>query len=526
MDMETTLNFTELKNWWDNIAFEGKDKYQLQENGELTYGGGRQPRTVATLTYTEAENTYKALTEKYNEAAGKVKELETEWVSADDKLKLHSKLEKLKEYLEHVNAAGDMQKLHALVADWEKTSTELLEENYKARLKIAEAGEALVANENFKETTQAYKDLAEQWKSAGYLDKQRSDALWNRLEAAKNKFYERKREHKEAYDKEMLQNLDLKMELVEKAEALAVSEEWKKATEAYKEIMDQWKATGPTMHDKNEALWNRLIAAKSNFFDRKKLHFEDIQKEQEANYTVKLGLTEKAEALKENTDWANTAQAYTDLMEQWKHTGRIPAEKGDELWNRFSAAKDFFFKAKKQHFEDFRSEMEENYKKKSELLKRAEGLKNSTRWHEATQELNDLMTEWKKTGPVTRSQSKKIWDEFIAARKHFFDRKDANRDHRKQTADQHKKYRQEQAYGLLMKLESEIAEEHDRIADFKNGLLNLTTGKKEEELRKHLNNLINEGEIKIKQKQQKLENLRKEMDKKGEDEATAENTPE
>src|ERR1043165_6293669 len=130
------------------------------------------------------------------------------------------------------------------------------------------------------------------------------------MEEARNKFHERKRQYQEEQEKDMLQNLDLKLELVEKAEQHTNSENWKETTEIYKQLMEQWKATGHTMHDKNEELWKRFSDAKNNFFDRKKAHGERIHTEQESNYTAKLALVEKAEALKDSTEWNNTVQAY------------------------------------------------------------------------------------------------------------------------------------------------------------------------------------------------------------------------
>src|SRR6185437_1995690 len=193
---------------------------------------------------------------------------------------------------------------------------------------------------------------------------------------------------------------DLKMELVEKAEGLAQSEDWKDTSEVFRQLMEQWKNTGRTIPEKNEELWNRFITAKNTFYDRKKEHFESIQQEQEANYLVKLSLVEKAEAMKDSTNWSGTAQAFSDIMEEWKNIGRVPAEKADELWNRLIASKEHFFNAKRQHFETFKLSLEDNLAQKMALLKRAEELKNSTRWHEATDEMNEMMVEWKKIGAV------------------------------------------------------------------------------------------------------------------------------
>ena len=198
----------------------------------------------------------------------------------------------------HTNAIGDINALLNEIKDWEKTIAELSEENYQVKLKLVEQGEALVDSTNYKETTQAFRDIIDRWKQTGYADKRKSDALWNRLEAARNKFYERKRQSQEEHDKEMMQNLDLKMELAEKAENLAASEDWKATSETFHQLMEQWKTVGRTINDKNETLWQRFITAKNVFYDRKKANFEAIQLEQEENYKLKQALLEKAEAIK------------------------------------------------------------------------------------------------------------------------------------------------------------------------------------------------------------------------------------
>jgi Domain of Unknown Function (DUF349). len=500
--------------WWETVSFAGKDQFTLSDAGELNLkaSGDYKERTVAHLDEGNAAIAFKALQDKFPEVQAKVNELQTEWNSAEDKLKLTGKVERIKEYLKHTNAIGDFHALYTPLVDMSKTIEEHTQVHYAQKLKLVEAAEALADNDSWKETTQKYKDLADEWKHTGQIDKGRSDELWNRMEAAKNKFYERKRAAHEETEKEMLQNLDLKLELVEKAESFAASENWKEVTEQFKEMMEAWKKIGRTMHDKNEELWNRFIQAKNVFYDRKKAHFETIQTEQEANALLKEAIIEQAEALKESTSWNATSQKYAELMEEWKKIGRVPLEKADDMWNRFTAAKEQFFSAKKHHFEHMKVALEDNYAQKMGLLKRAEALQNSRHWREATAEINELMDEWKKIGPVPREHSNTIWEAFIGARKTFFARKDADREKRLQQAERQKSARSQQAAAFLTKLEREIEEEQERLADFKNGLENITPGHKEKELREHLTKLIAQTEHKIQHKQEKLDEVKKQMD--------------
>lgn len=504
-----------LSTWWENTQFSAKEHFNLNEKGQLILSKSEvyPERVVATLTPEQADMVVKALLEKFPEVEAKANELRTEWEATDDKLKLMGKVSRLREYLLHTNAIGDFTALFRQLTVYEQEISALVDANYKQKQDLVDKAEAMSRDSNsWKEVTQEFKDISEKWKNIGFVDKDRNDALWNRLEDAKNKFFERKRHHQEEQEKEMLANLDLKMELVDKAERITNSEHWKETTEQFKQLMEQWKATGRTVADKNEELWVRFIKAKNNFFEQKKKHFETIQVEQEANYEVKLALVARAEALKDSTDWNKTTQAYGDIMIEWKKAGRVPLEKADELWNSLNAAREHFFQNKRQHTESMKVTLEDNYAQKLALLKHAEEIKHSTHWREATEEMNELLNEWKTIGPVPREHTNTLWDKFIGARKYFFERKDADRERRKQHAEKQYENKFSKTRTFLSQLEGELKEEQERLDDFRIALENVTPGNKEEELRAHLSKLIAQSEQKIKHKEEMVKDIARQLE--------------
>jgi hypothetical protein len=508
---------TSLPDWWDAISFKGKEYYVLNNTSDLFYcpeGSGKQREIVTGLTEQNAETVLQTLQEKFAEAEKQVQEMEAEWVAADDKTRLATKIEKLKEYLADLKAVGAIHELDEKVDIRLNALQALSNDNYNTKLYLVKQAETIAESDDWKEAPLTFKSITEQWKHTGFVDKKRNEALWNRLEAAKNKFFEKKRLTHEEHEKELLQNLDLKMEIVEKAENLAISEKWKETTEAYKNLMEEWKKIGHTIPEKNKELWNRFIAAKDVFFDRKKQHSDNIQKELDKNLEIKMSIAAKAEELKDSTDWTKTSHLFDEMLETWKKTGRVAAEKSDEIWKRFKDAKDYFFNAKHEHFASVWTSLQENLEKKKAILEKAESLKNSNKWQEVTAEMNDLMDEWKAIGPVPREHSNKLWEAFLAARKYFFSRKDENREQRKQFVEKQKDRRHQRSHDLVRMLQEEIKEEEERIADFKNGLLDINPGHKAKELREHLTNLIAEGEEKIKHKLLKLEQAKKEMEHK------------
>lgn len=315
--------------WWDRLNFEGKDFTELRPDGMLMLKGTpyAPERELQMLHPDSAEATVKALTDKFGEVQTKVRELASEWNLSEDKKKLSGRVERVRDYLLHASAIGDFAPLYQQVGLWDNHLQEGADKAYAERLALVEKAEALAAGDLKKEGLNELRELTESWKGTGYVDKLRADALWQRFETARDTFYNRRREQQDAERAELQSNLDLKNELVDKAERLAASDDWKNSTAAFNELMDGWKATGRTFHDKNEALWQRFITAKNVFHDRKKEHFKEIQGEQEGNHEKKVALIARAEELSDSTDWNKTTDAYNALMEEWKAVGRVPARR-------------------------------------------------------------------------------------------------------------------------------------------------------------------------------------------------------
>ena len=502
-----------LQQWWESAAFEGKEHTSLSQDGHLVLNasGSMPSRNLAHLKAENADATVKALKEKFAEVEGRMGELGEEWDKAEDKNKLLSKTSRMYDYMQGAAALGDYAPLYARLNEWRGALGQLEEDAHTAKEALVKKAEAIAASNDWKEGAGKLRDLSDQWKSLGSIDKGRNDALWDRLEAARSSFNQRKREHSDEIEKEHMRNLDLKMELVDKAEALAASEEWKKTTELFKDLMEEWKKTGRTVAEKNESLWQRFISAKNAFYDRKRRHYEEIQQEQEGNYAVKLALVEKAESLSESTDWNATTNTYATLMDEWKASGRVGTDRGEELWQRMSKAKDIFFNAKRQHFETMRVNLDDNLAQKMALVKRAGQLKHSTQWREATDEFAELMEEWKRIGPVPRERTEKIWQQFSAARRAFFDNKDADRDRRKSQMVKQQAARLQQTRDFLKTLKEELKDDEERIAEFTEGVKNTGTGKKELELKAHLEKLIAQGTPSIERKQKKIQEVEEQL---------------
>jgi hypothetical protein len=505
---QTTTGATEqLKQWWATKTFEGKEFCSLDENGDLRIVPFSD-KVISKLNHVTGDAVIQGLIDKFKDLEKQVQELGQEWSQNEDKLRLMGKVHRLHDYAKSINAIGHFEEILSSIKNYEQTIQDIIEANYKEKVDFLKEAEAIVIDNNWKEATQKFKELSEKWKTIGFVDKKRNEALWEKFELLKTKFFENKRQHQDDIEKEMLQNLDLKMELVEKAEAIAASENWKETTETFKQLFQEWKSIGRTMADKNESLWQKYIAAQNSFFERKRLHTDNIKAEQEENYLKKTAIVESAEAIKESTDWNITTKAFNELMDNWKAIGPTPAEHGNILWDRFSAAKDFFFNAKRIQADAFKKMLEENYAKKAALVERIEAIKNNTHWRETTEEMNLLFDQWKQVGQVGKEFSDTLWEKFISARKHFFNRKDQDRERRKAQYEKNKELDLIEQKNQLKNLEFESKDEEAQIMEFKNNLEATIQGPKSEEIKEHLSKLILEIEQRIKDRAPKIERLK------------------
>lgn len=516
---------------WQDINFEGKQNYALSEHDELLLqvnGFSQNGYVISRLNAQTFDTTIATLKLKFEEIVRDIESLHQEWSQADDKLKLAGRVEKTKDYLLHAKAIGDIAPLLNSLVTKQEEITQLYQANYQKRLALVEQAEQLKDAADIKATNQAYKDLIEAWRAAPPIEKHKLDQLWQRIEQARNIFFERKRDHQEEYEKQMLANLDLKLELCEQAEALQDSEDWKETTENYKQFTESWKQIGRVMsHEKNEELWNRFITAQNKFFDRKRQHFEHINAEQEENLQQKLAIINRIEDIDiEHCSWKESSDLVNQLTEAWKVLGRVPKEQSDIVWNRFQEAKNRFYDAKRKHAEQHRLSLEDNLAKKQALINRIEKIKHSTHWRDTTVEINGLMAEWKAIGPIPRELSNELWETFIQARNYFFERKDADRVQKQDQFNQKIDNRIQQTKEFLDKLKFELEDDKQKVIEFRANVNRLSgDNAKDEELRNHMDNLANTIEAKIPNRERKIveveAQLQELMDKQAELKAQA-----
>lgn len=161
---------------------------------------------------------------------------------------------------------------------------------------------------------------------------------------------------------------------VEAEEIAASSTQWKAAGDRLREILDEWRTITGLDRKTDDALWKRYSSARETFNRRRGSHFADLDRERAGVRRAKEELCERAEALRDSTDWGPTGAAFRDLLAEWKAAGRAAKDVDDALWKRFKAAQDVFFSARNAANAERDAEFEGNAAAKEALLAEAEAI--------------------------------------------------------------------------------------------------------------------------------------------------------
>ncbi|HYN29300.1 MAG TPA: DUF349 domain-containing protein [Dermatophilaceae bacterium] len=199
--------------------------------------------------------------------------------------------------------------------------------------------------------------------------------------------------------------------IVAEAEHIAgqppASTQWKTSGERMRALLEEWKQhqrSGPKLDKATEsALWQRFSHSRNAFDKARRTWFAQLDSSRAEARATKASLVARAEELSASTDWAPTARAFKELMEQWRHAGRASRAEDDALWERFRAAQDAFFTAKDRIAAAEDQEFRANLAVKEALLLEAEAILPVTDLDAAKSALRGVQEKWDKAGKVPRA---------------------------------------------------------------------------------------------------------------------------
>ena len=301
------------------------------------------------------------------------------------------------------------------------------QDNLKRKLEILERIQQLAAtpeeaNKNFDE----FKALQNEWKEIKAVPAERATELWKNYQLYVEQYYDLLKLGHELRDYDFRKNLEVKMRLIQQAEALAENPDVLQAFNQLQTLHQEWKETGPVAKEIREDVWAKFKEASTVINKKHQAYFDAIKAREEENLTKKTALCEQLEAfdtegLKSFADWDGITQKIKDLQAEWKTIGFAPQKMNTAIFERFRQGCDAFFEKKNAFFKNVKEELNTNLAKKKELVEKAESLMESTDWRSTGDILINLQKQWKEIGNVPRKYSEDLWKRFTAACDHFFE---------------------------------------------------------------------------------------------------------
>jgi hypothetical protein len=388
-----------------------------------------------------------------------------------------------------------------------KINNELREYDFKKNLEVkttlCEVAERLADEEDIISAFRQLQKLHEDWHETGPVAREIREELWTRFKTASSIINKKHQGHFDDVRKLEEDNLIAKTALCEKLEAFDYSalnsyKGWDDATKTIIAWQEEWRALGFAPRKMNHKIFDRYRAACDAFFSAKAEFYKASKNTLTENLERKKVLCEKAEALKDSTEWKETTDKFIQLQKEWKTIGPVAKKYSDEIWKRFITACDYFFDLKQKNTSGQKTAETENLVKKKAIIDSINELDNVTDKTpaEILTTLRENIAVWNEVGHVPFREKDKIYKEYRTAVDKMFEKLNVDANQRRldtfksnlrdmSTKGENKLYREREK---LMRAYEHLKSE---IATYENNIGFLTTSNKKG------NGLINEMVRKI-----------------------------
>jgi len=300
--------------------------------------------------------------------------------------------------------------------------------NLEAKEQICADAEKLTEAADVVDAFRKLQEMHEQWRIIGPVAPAVREEIWARFKAASTIINKRHQDHFEALKVQEQANEASKTAICDKLEAIDLSQinsvkGWDDATKVILAFQEEWRKLGFASKRVNTQLFDRFRSACDNFFNQKAEYFKSIRGEQTDNLQQKIALCEKAEELSTSTDWRKTTDQLVALQNEWKTIGPAPRKYSQQVWERFKAACDAFFKAKEEAVGGERAAERANFERKQEILLAMANLREDIE-NATVKGVRELMNQWAEVGHVPFKEKDKIQAKYKELTDFFYEKLD------------------------------------------------------------------------------------------------------
>ena len=335
-----------------------------------------------------------------------------------------------KSYQTYTEKFYDLIKINNQFRDYD------FKKNLEQKTALCETVEKLQQESDVISAFHQLQKLHQQWREIGPVAKELRESLWARFKAASTVINKRHQEHFDLLKSKEQENLEAKTAICEEIEgidfdALKTFKNWEDKSKEVIALQGRWKTIGFAPKKSNVQVFERFRAACDAFFNKKGAFLKSVKDEMERNLELKKSLCEKAEALKDSTDWKSTTEKMIALQKEWKATGAVARRHSDVIWKRFISACDYFFEQKNKSVSSRKGAEQTNLAAKNALIEKIENLDETLASDDALAELKNLMAEWNAIGHVPFKEKDKVYKAYHDAVDKQFDRLKVDQDDRR-----------------------------------------------------------------------------------------------
>lgn len=352
---------------------------------------------------------------------------------AEDTDNVNRTFPRYRELQDEFNACGDVpateetnlwkrfQDARERYSDNLKINKELRDYDFKknldSKMLLLSEAEGLTTEEDVIVAYRRLQELHNKWRQVGPVAKEIREEIWEKFKNFSAEINKRYQAYFEARKAREAENEAGKTALCERVEAVDLEKlktfaAWDEATKEVIAAQTEWKTLGFASRKLNNRLFARFRAACDKFFAAKSEFFKSTRDELSRNLAAKVALCERAEALKDSTDWRKAGDEFVAMQKEWKTIGTVAKKHSDAIWQRFLAACDHFFEQKKKATSGVRQTENANLKAKRDVIARLGEITAETPREEAIERLKALQAEWKSIGHVPFREKDKVYEAF------------------------------------------------------------------------------------------------------------------
>ena len=273
------------------------------------------------------------------------------------------------------------------------------EENLAKKTALCEKVEAIIQEENkgagdWEKRTKEIIEIQNEWKTIGFAPQKMNVKIFERFRAACDEFFNRKAAFFKDMKQRFVENAEKKKALVEKAQALQDSTEWKSTSDKLIALQKEWKTIGMVPKKLGDQLWNDFLAACNKFFEARNAATADSRNEERTNLEAKRGIIAQLKELAENAA-DDVQQKVQELVEQYQQVGHVPYKEKDKLYKEYHEVLDKLYKelnitTARRRLDNFKSQLKNVAKRgedaldneRSRLMRRYEQMKQDIQTYE------------------------------------------------------------------------------------------------------------------------------------------------